>query len=244
MKNFLLIYILVLTSVASANAQSVLADWEGTYEGEMIIGSTIRQNDTAKVTFELIPLEVNSTWTYRMTYVNKKYGTIVKDYQLTRVEESKVDFLLDERDGIVIEMSLMNDCFYSVFEVLGGFYSTSLRRSGESLQFDLFSSNKKDGTVTKNEDEDPDNIFKVTSYKPGLHQTIRFIKQNQITDEEKITNQKALEAYEKLVDAADEAYAVQNFEKALKLYVRATTLMPSNEYAHRQKLKTEKRLAE
>lgn len=175
MKLFSLL-IFTLVSIVSVNAQSILAEWEGTYKGEMIIGNTVGQNDTAQVTFELTPLEVDSTWTYRMTYENEKYGTIVKDYQLTRVGESTVDFLLDEQDGIIIEMSLMNDCFYSMFEVLGGFYSTSLRKSGESLQFDLFSSKKDDGTVTKNEDDDPDSVFEVTSYKPGLHQSISFTK--------------------------------------------------------------------
>ena len=138
MKNLLLISIFFLTSFLSVNAQSVLADWEGMYEGEMIMGNIVRPNDSVRVTFELTPLEADSTWTYRMTYHSDKFGEIVKDYQLTRVGDSKTDFLLDEGDGIIIEMSLMNDCFYSMFEVMDNIYSTSLRKSGESLQFDLF----------------------------------------------------------------------------------------------------------
>ena len=174
MKKFLFSLVLCFSTIISANAQSVLAEWEGTYEGEMIIGNTSRPNDTVRVTFEFTPLEEDSIWTYRMTYHSEKFGEIVKDYQLTRVGDSKVNFLLDEKDGIIIEMSLMNDCFYSMFEVMDNIYSTSLRRSGDKLQFDLFSSKMKDGTMTKNEADKPEDIFEVMSYKPGLHQTVMF----------------------------------------------------------------------
>lgn len=174
MKKCLFIVVLSLSAIMTANAQSVLAEWEGSYEGLMIMGNTTRPNDSVKVTFEFTPLEIDSTWTYRMTYLSDKFGTIVKDYQLTRVGDSKVDFLLDEGDGIIIEMSLMNDCFYSMFEVMDNSYSTSLRKSGNSIQFDLFSSKMNEGTITKNEAENPEDVFEVTSYKPGLHQTITF----------------------------------------------------------------------
>ncbi|MDG1330771.1 MAG: hypothetical protein P8P74_00460 [Crocinitomicaceae bacterium] len=176
MKKITLICILSLWAICPMFAQSILADWEGVYEGEMIIGNTVRPNDSVKVSFELTPLEVDSTWTYRMTYHSDKFGKIVKDYQLTRVGDSKTDFLLDEKDGIIIEMSLMNNCFYSMFEVMDNLYSTSLRKSGDKLHFDLFSSNMKEGKITKNEADKPDDIFEVASYKPGLHQTITFTR--------------------------------------------------------------------
>jgi hypothetical protein len=174
MKKSLFLFVFSLTAIVSVHAQSVLSEWEGAYEGEMIVGNTTRSNDTVKVSFELTPLEADSTWTYRMTYHSDKFGEIVKDYQLTRVGDSKIDFLLDEKDGIIIEMSLMNNCFYSMFEVMDNIYSTSLRKSGDKLQFDLFSSKMKEGTITKNEAEKPEEVFEVTSYKPGLHQTIVF----------------------------------------------------------------------
>ncbi|MFK7783887.1 MAG: hypothetical protein AB8B56_02165 [Crocinitomicaceae bacterium] len=174
MKKIVLNSIRSLGAISSTHAQSILADWEGTYEGEMIVGNLSRPNDSVKVEFEFLSLEMNTAWTYRMTYLSDKYGTIVKDYQLTRVGDSKANFLLDEKDGIIIEMSLMNNCFYSMFEVMDNIYSTTLRKSGETIHFDLFSSNMKEGTVTKNEAEDPEEIFEVSSYKPGLHQTITF----------------------------------------------------------------------
>lgn len=242
MKKFLFTFIISLSAVLTAHGQSILADWEGAYEGEMIMGNTSRPNDSVKVIFEFTPLEIDSTWTYKMTYLSDKYGTIIKDYQLTRVGDSKVDFLLDEKDGIVIEMSFMNDCFYSVFEVMGNLYSTSLRKSGDELHFDLFSSNMKGGTLTKNEAEDPEDVFEVTSYKPALHQSVLFKRQKETGPEE--AKRKALEAYQKLVAAADEAYKNKNFERALELYERASTLNPGDTYVKKQASKTAKRVNE
>ena len=176
MKKFLFTFALVLSTVLTSNAQSVLADWEGVYEGQMVIGNVSRPNDSVKVTFEFLPLEGDSTWTYKMTYLSDKYGTIVKDYQVKRVGDGKVNFLLDEKDGIMIEMSLMNDCFYSMFEVLDNIYTTTLRKSGETLFFDLYSSSMNAGSMTKNGAEDPEEVFEVTSYKPALHQTVEFVR--------------------------------------------------------------------
>lgn len=172
----LITFALCLSTVLTANAQSILADWEGVYEGTMIVGNISRPNDSVKVTFEFVPLEMDSTWTYKMTYLSDKHGTIVKDYQLNRVEDSKVNFQLDEKDGIIIEMSLMNDYFCSMFEVLDNIYTTTLRRSDDTIHFDLFSSNMKKGSMTQNEAEDPENVFEVTSYKPMLHQTVTFVR--------------------------------------------------------------------
>ena len=172
MKMKFILCLLALTSFASVNAQSVLESWEGTYEGEMVIGFDNRTNDSVHVLFQLLPIEMNSSWSYRMTYISDEYGQIVKDYIIRKVEDSNVDFLLDEKDGIVIEMSLMNNCFYDMFEVMDNLYATTLRKVGDELVFDLFTASKPDGTLTKSEADEEGNVFEVTSYKPSLHQTV------------------------------------------------------------------------
>jgi hypothetical protein len=32
------------------------------------------------------------------------------------------------------------------------------------------------GSMTKNDAEDPEEVFEVTSYKPALHQTVEFVR--------------------------------------------------------------------
>ena len=167
-----------MTSFVTLNAQSVLENWEGAYEGEMIVGSSTRANDSVRVEFELSPVVADSVWTYRMTYFSDRFGTVVKDYELRRDGASTVDFLLDEKDGIIIEMTLLNNCFYSMFEVMGNLYSTTLRKENDELLFDLFSTQKEGAMLTKSEADENGDVYEVASYKPGLHQTINFKRKN------------------------------------------------------------------
>lgn len=172
MINQILLCFLAMTSFISVHAQSVLESWEGTYEGDMVVGFDDRGNDSVYVLFQLLPIEKDSSWSYRMTYVSGEYGQIVKDYIIRRVGNSTVDFLLDEKDGIVIEMSLMNNCFYDMFEVMDQLYATTLRKIDDEIQFDLFTSTKANGTLTKSEADENGDVYEVTSYKPNLHQTV------------------------------------------------------------------------
>lgn len=153
------------------NAQSPLQEWEGVYEGQMIIGFSERENDTVAVTFELLPIIPDSSWTYRMSYMNKRYGKITKDYEILRNGESWTNFLLDEKDGIIIEMTLMNDCFYSVFEVTDQIYSIAMRKVKKNIEFDLFTSTKN-SLVTSSSPEEYSDTYEVFSCKPNQHQTV------------------------------------------------------------------------
>lgn len=172
MKKHILLCLLVMISVISVKAQSVLESWEGTYEGDMVVGFDDKANDSVYVLFQMLPIEADSSWSYRMTYISDEFGHIVKDYVIRRVGNSTVDFLLDEKDGIVIEMSLMNNCFYDMFEVMGNLYATTLRKIGDELHFDLFTASKNQGTLTKSEVDENGDVYEVTSYKPSLHQTV------------------------------------------------------------------------
>lgn len=172
MKKFLIVCFLGLTCFFSVNAQSVLESWEGTYEGEMIVGFTNRPNDTLQVKFELLPIQADSSWTYRMTYDSKRYGIIVKDYEIHRDGTSSTNFLLDEKDGIVIEMSLMNDCFYDMFEVMDQLYAITMRKVDDDIHFELFTARKKKAMITHSEEDEEGVSYEVTSYKPTQHQSV------------------------------------------------------------------------
>ncbi len=172
MNKYLIACTLVLSSLLSANSQSVLDNWEGTYQGEMIVGITNRSNDSLNVKFELLPIETDSSWTYKMTYDSKRYGIIVKDYEIHRDGNSTTNFLLDEKDGIIIEMSLMNDCFYDMFEVMDQLYAITMRKVGNSIHFDLFTASKKKAMITNSDEDDEGISYEVKSYKPMQHQTV------------------------------------------------------------------------
>ena len=168
-------FALLFVSIFSAwtvSAQSFPQDWEGIYEGEMVIGFTDRPSDSVDVLFELQTIEKDSSWTYRMTYTSARYGVIVKDYIIRRDGNNPANYLLDEQDGILIEMSLMNGCFYDLFEVEGQLYSTTMCMTGGTIRFDLFVSSLTTPLITDSVEDDEGNTYQVKSYKPMQHQTV------------------------------------------------------------------------
>ncbi len=156
----------------SATAQSFPKEWIGNYHGEMLIGFENRSGDTLEVDFGLQEIVKDSSWTYKMTYHSQKFGEIVKDYIIRKTGDSESGYVLDEQDGILIEMTLMDNCFYSSFEVLESIYTTTLYKRGGDLFFDLIvvSANPTKETVSK--DDEDGNSFQVKSYKPTLHQSV------------------------------------------------------------------------
>lgn len=243
MKKILFLISVILFCASDVSAQSALNDWEGEYKGQMAIGYANGRSDSLDVTFELRTIEKDSSWTYKMLYNSKTFGEVLKDYEIKRVGINPASYVLDEKDGTLIDMTYMDGCLYDMFEVMDNYFISTFCKNGDDLRFDLFMSSSKPSAVTVSEEDEEGETYEVISYKPLLHQTVVLEKQIKLSEEEKESNQKAMEAYDKLVDAADEAYARKKYEKALKLYSRAIVLMPSNEYAKRQKQQTEKRLS-
>lgn len=169
-----LVALLAVVSVGFLHAQTFPDDWIGTYRGDMILGSLVRPNDTVSVEFDLQPIEADSSWSYKMTYNSKRFGVIVKDYKIVakRVGEKK-QFFLDENNGIVMELSLMNGTFYGMYEVMDQMYISTMRKTDEGVYFDLFGASMENPTVTSS--GEGDEKVDATSFRTNFHQTVLLI---------------------------------------------------------------------
>ena len=162
----------------TANAQSSFPDkWVGEYAGNMIIANRNAPNDTIPVDFKLQELIKDSVWTYRMEYHSARFGEIVKDYRIVAIERgNKVDFLLDELNGIVMEQTIMNDCMYGMYEVMGTIYTVTLRLHYSGLMMELYGSPTENPKITFSiSDNEEESGIEAKSYKPGLVQSV-FLK--------------------------------------------------------------------
>jgi hypothetical protein len=170
MKILLSFYCLI--SFASIG-QDFPQDWLGSYNGDMLIAYAGRSTDTISVDYEMITMEEDSIWTYKMTFYSEKYGTIVKDYKI--VAKSKMNhqnYLLDENNGIVMEMTLMDGTFYGMYEVMDMMYITTMRYTEGNIYYDLFAAPMANPTITATEGEES---VEATSYATSLHQSALFI---------------------------------------------------------------------
>jgi len=173
--------LLFFCTITTAYSQSFPDDWLGSYEGEMLIGDVGRPTDTIRVTFDMETLIEDSVWSYKMAFYSDKYGTIVKDYQIAaKSKDDHQNFLFDEKNGIVMEITLMDGTFYGMYEVLNLMYISTIKYHEDGLYYDLFAAQMADPLITQTEVEEeqdkkeqmPPIIAK--SYAPGLHQTAFF----------------------------------------------------------------------
>lgn len=155
-----------------AFGQEFPSGWIGNYTGDMIIGSTSRPNDTLSVEFILQEVEKDSAWTYTMTYHSDRLGDITKDYMIVSSKKGDtINYLLDELNGIVMELSLLNNCFYGMYDVQGQRYIFTLRRLNQNeLFFELFVSGDTPPYVTTAEEDGEE--FVASSYKTVMHQSV------------------------------------------------------------------------
>lgn len=148
--------------------------WLGTYQGDMYMEYLDGIKDTVPTTFELLETEIPNRWTYRMTYDSKKWGKMVKDYEIFWNDSLKSPnlFLLDEKDGILIQEVFMNNRFYSHFEVEGGHFISLLEKKGKDLYFEIRCTDSKKGLVSNSEKDAEGNSYQVSNY---FQYTIQYV---------------------------------------------------------------------
>lgn len=172
---FKIIFTLVLLGQFSLAQGQFPGDWIGKYRGEMILSNTDRPSSTVNVELDLQEVEKDSVWTYTMAYHSEKFGEMTKDYRIVRVKkDDPVHYLLDEQNGIVMELSYMNDCFFGMYEVMGTIYSSTIRmKEKDQLFFELYASPMSQPKVTYAENEEGKDPIEAKSYKPRIVQSVQ-----------------------------------------------------------------------
>lgn len=171
LSNFLIT--LALLAISTSMAQSI-THWEGEYTGTLIAGSVGNVTDSIPVTFNLREMVADSVWEHKMTFHSERYGTIVKDYRLIKDKATdSSSYVLDERNGIQMQLTLLNDALYGMYTVLGTTYVSTLRRLPDGrLLWDLFGAPVSSKTTTFSDATDQMDAMEVVGLKPSLQQTV------------------------------------------------------------------------
>lgn len=180
MKNlkFVLLVAISLSSGVSS-AQNSLNEWMGDYAGDLILGFVNRPNDTIPVKFEFHEIAKDSCWTYRMHYESKKYGNMTKDYVIrVKTIGDNQNYILDELNGIVMELTLLNDCLYGFYEVMESNYVSTIRKVENGLFIELISSSRNYPLISSTIETQEEPGIEAKSFKPILHQSV-LLKKNE-----------------------------------------------------------------
>lgn len=166
-----LTFIFLFFSISSFFTQAFPEGWTGKYTGTMeIINGENKQ--TVAVDFEMKELQKDSAWSYIMTYKPIGKDAIVKDYIIKRTGASWT-FLLDEKDGILIDMRLMGNILYDFYEVNGMFFTSRLSKEKKGLYFELMGGLKSDFRKSETIENEMTEVY---AYPPTFVQRVQLKK--------------------------------------------------------------------
>ena len=168
-----LTFLFLFVSISSLFSQAFPEGWLGKYSGTMEIINGMNKQEVA-VDFELLELKKDSLWSYKMTYKTPNQAPLVKDYLLQR-SGAAWTFVIDEKDGIQIDVRLMGNVLYDFYEVNGMFFTSRLSKEKKGLFFELMGGMKSDFRKTTTGISE---ITEVYSYPPAFVQRVQLKKTN------------------------------------------------------------------
>ena len=150
-------------TTTTLQAQTFPTDWLGYYKGKWEI---MHQKGKQQVNVELQLLErkAGSEWSFKMTYFAPNQEKNVKDYVIRKTENG---FVMDEQDGIEIQMTWFGNGFYDFYELDGRFFTSRLTKEKKGLFFELYGGMKTEH-LSRNENLD----ISVSSYPPQFIQRV------------------------------------------------------------------------
>lgn len=136
--------------------------WIGNYCGDMhLFGG--KSTTVMPVKFEVKTVVKDSVWTYRMSFFPKEGEGMTKEYRITK---DATGYNLDEGDGIIIPMLLVENCFYDFYEMENMWFTSRLEKIGNNIVFELYGGQKSNPKVSKSEEGD------ITAHQPQFVQKV------------------------------------------------------------------------
>jgi hypothetical protein len=112
-----------------------------------------------------------------MEYAAGKYPAMVKDYTIIKPDSlGPGHYLTDENNGLLLDLVLMGNSFYSIFSVAGQTLSYTLKHNGDHIFLEIFVVDDNSGRDTKTEGAENETVFEVTSYAPFNSQYARLYR--------------------------------------------------------------------
>lgn len=144
-------------------------DWLGFWEGDLHIYDEMGLKQTLPMALDNSITDVSGVFTWAIIYGP---DSIVgrRDYLLKEVDKSKGHYIVDEKNGILLDAYLIDNELVSVFEVMGNSLTSTYRREGNIMIFDIMMYKSEHLSVTGDTIIGSDTIPSVKTFKPIVRQ--------------------------------------------------------------------------
>lgn len=152
------------------------SDWIGEYSGIMTLNNAGSAPFTLHIDFTFKELKKDSAWTYTMCYNSDRFGEMIKDYKILKApDKDPTHFLMDEQNGIIMDLTFMNNGFYEFFEIEGiegSLFSTVLKMQEDGIYFEIFGSSNAPERTSHLDANEESPAMDVKSYRPTFTQSV------------------------------------------------------------------------
>ncbi|MBI4617045.1 MAG: hypothetical protein HY720_25760 [Planctomycetes bacterium] len=124
--------------------------WQGEWEGTCRLAAPGGGARDFAMELRVAPVEGAAAWTWTMVYGEGEEKE-VRDYRLVAAPSERGRFVLDEENGIRIDMALVGEVLYGEFEVGSSRIASRFERRGESLLVEMASYAIPEPRVTQDE---------------------------------------------------------------------------------------------
>jgi len=155
MKNIYILFLLLTSTFISA--QSFPHSWVGDYSGNLEIYAVDSILMNVKMDLNVQPTETDSIFSWVITYKMEGRDADIRKYELHIKDKSKGLYVIDEKNGIIIESYLKSDILTSCFTVMESFIIATYTKVKDEIVFEIISGKTDPVSVTgetKMEDED------------------------------------------------------------------------------------------
>lgn len=135
--SFLMFISVTIVANAALSGNSFPQNWQGTWSGIMYDRTVQGKSQIVPMTLRIKPLSQNSKrYTWQIIY-----GTgpkkIVRNYELVAKNQDAGNFVIDEKDGTLIDVWWLGNKLYSQFRVGNRLLSTQCQLQDHRLHYEL-----------------------------------------------------------------------------------------------------------
>lgn len=166
MKKFISLIFLIIFSQYLFSQDTYLSQWIGYWEGDLYIYSKGEIKDTVPSILTITKTDNPDVFIWKTVY-KAPDKDIVKDYKMIAQDSIPNMYILDEGDGIELEVYKFGNKLYSVFEVQGNLLTSLYELKDNKLIFEIISGTKIDETEG------------LTNYSVSFMQKVSYRRKNQ-----------------------------------------------------------------